>query len=140
MNHYDLQSWCESLFQALHEWFDSDNTASYQRTTACLTCWVEHKQPLHDAAITTSRCNVDWRFSDDWVVTFLLLKQRGLDIRTARPHPTLRARLLTCNFDRGWTHMQLHAVQAQFTIDLHPSRLNDVVEGVREHLSSLLLR
>lgn len=34
----------------------------------------------------------------------------------------------------------LERVRARFTVDLHPSKLANAAEGVRAHLSSLLLR
>ena len=34
----------------------------------------------------------------------------------------------------------LQRARARFTIDLHPSKLAEVEEGVREHLNKLLLR
>jgi hypothetical protein len=34
----------------------------------------------------------------------------------------------------------LERVRAVFAVDLHPSRLQDVAQGVREHLNGMLLQ
>ena len=42
---------------------------------------------------------------------------------------------------RAGTAMEgLERLRAKFTVDLHPSKLASAQEGVRAHLSSLLLR